>query len=34
MLSARTPKDLTFVLVTPGILVMDATAQVSDAFLL
>ena len=34
MLHARTSKDLMFVLVTPDILEMEATAQVLDAFLL
>ena len=34
MLPARTPKDCTFLLVTPDLLEMDATAQVFDAFLL
>ena len=32
MLHARTPKDRTFVLVTPDILKMEATAQVINAF--
>ena len=32
MLSARTPKDCTFVLVTPDILEMDAAAQVFMRF--
>ena len=34
MLDAWTPKDPMFVLVTPDILEMEATAQVLDAFLL
>ena len=34
MLYAWTPKDLMFVLVTPDILEMEATAQVIDVFLL
>ena len=34
MLYARTPKDLMFVLVTPDILEMEATAQVLDTILL
>ena len=34
MLYAWTPKDLMFVLVTPDILEMEATAQVLDVFLL
>ena len=32
MLHARTPKDRRFVLVTPDILKMEATAQVLNAF--
>ena len=32
MLHARTPKDRTFVLVTPDILKMEATAQVLNEF--
>ena len=34
ILYAWTPKDFMFVLVTPDILEMEATAQVLDAFLL
>ena len=34
MLYAWTPKDLMFVLVTPDILEMEATAQVLEVFLL
>ena len=34
MLHARTLRDLMFVLVTPDIMEMEATAQVLDAFLL